>query len=215
MREIDGIEVVYLAMLYHDIGKGLGGDHSNKGAVMVRATAARFGLNADDAAELDLLVRHHLTMHQLATRRDIHDPKLISDFVRTVGTLATLQKLYVLTFADLGATNPKLWNSWQHMLLTELYTLTVEDFERARTTPVARSRSGRRIGPGHRAAARIGRRDTRPLPRGSPRPLLPDDARRRHPPALRAGAALRRGAAGHDGGAFPRARVQRVHRRHQ
>src|SRR5690606_35688968 len=83
MREVDGIERLYLAMLYHDIGKGLGGDHSNKGAVMVRATAARLGLNADEIAELELLVRHHLLMHHLATRRDIHEPKLVVEFART------------------------------------------------------------------------------------------------------------------------------------
>ena len=145
MREVDGIERLYLAMLYHDIGKGLGGDHSNKGAVMVRATAARLGLNADETAELELLVRHHLLMHQLATRRDIHEPKLVGEFARTVGTLATLQKLYVLTFADLGATNPKLWNSWQDMLLTELYTLTVDFFERGATAEQAQVERANRI----------------------------------------------------------------------
>lgn len=154
MREVDGIERLYLAMLYHDIGKGLGGDHSNKGAVMVRATAARLGLNADEIAELELLVRHHLLMHHLATRRDIHEPKLVVEFARTVGTLATLQKLYVLTFADLGATNPKLWNSWQDMLLTELYTLAVDFFERGAAPERAQRDRANRIRA--RVAAMIG-----------------------------------------------------------
>ena len=145
MREIDGIEVLYLAMLYHDIGKGLGGDHSNKGAVMARAAAVRLGFNADDVAQLELLVRHHLLMHHLATRRDIHDPKLVIDFARTVGTLPTLQKLFVLTFADLGATNPKLWNSWQDMLLTELYGLAVDVFERGESVGQAQIERANRI----------------------------------------------------------------------
>lgn len=130
MREIDDVAVLYLAMLYHDIGKGLGGDHSNKGAVMAREAADRLGLHGDEITEFELLVRHHLLMHHLATRRDIHDPRLVAEFARTVGTQATLQKLYVLTFADLGATNPKLWNSWQDMLLSELYGLAVDHFER-------------------------------------------------------------------------------------
>jgi [protein-PII] uridylyltransferase len=82
-------------------------------------------------------------MHHLATRRDIHDPKLVADFARTVGTLPTLQKLYVLTFADLGATNPKLWNSWQDMLLGELYDLTVESFERGTVEQVQAARANR------------------------------------------------------------------------
>lgn len=145
MREVDGIEILYLAMLYHDIGKGLGGDHSSKGAVMARAAATRLGCNADDVAQLELLVRHHLLMHHLATRRDIHDPKLVLDFVRTVGTLPTLQKLFVLTFADLGATNPTLWNSWQDMLLTELYGLAVDALERGESAGQAQVDRANRI----------------------------------------------------------------------
>jgi [protein-PII] uridylyltransferase len=154
MREVDNIEILYLAMLFHDVGKGLGGDHSNKGAAMVRAVAERLGLNDDDAAQLELLVRHHLLMHHLATRRDIHDPKLVSEFARTVGTQAALQKLFVLTFADLGATNPKLWNSWQDMLLGELYALTVESFERGVTAEQAQVERATRIR--ERVAAVIG-----------------------------------------------------------
>jgi [protein-PII] uridylyltransferase len=152
MRNIDGIAVLYLAMLFHDAGKGRGGDHANKGAVLARTVAERLGLNADDIAELELLVRHHLLMHHLATRRDIHDPKLVDELARTVGTPATLQKLYVLTFADLGATNPKLWNSWQDMLLGELYELTVERFERGSSIEQAQVERANRIRERVRAA---------------------------------------------------------------
>ena len=145
MRDVDGVEILYLAMLFHDVGKGLGGDHSNKGAVRVRAVAERLGFNADAIAQLDLLVRHHLLMHRLATRRDIHDPKLVAEFARTVGTLEALKKLYCLTFADLGATNPTLWNSWQDMLLGELYALTVESFERGISIEQAQAARADRI----------------------------------------------------------------------
>ena len=86
--------------------------------------------------------------------RDIHDPRLVAEFGRTVGTLPTLQKLYVLTFADLGATNPKLWNSWQDMLLGELYALTVESFERRITVEQAQVERANRIR--ERVAAAIG-----------------------------------------------------------
>ncbi len=129
-REIDNVEILYLGMMYHDIGKGRGGDHSNKGADMAVATARRMGLNDDATEQFAFLVRHHLTMHHLATRRDIHEPNLVMDFAALVGTLDNLKKLYVLTYADLKATNPKLWNSWQAMLLGELYELTVATFER-------------------------------------------------------------------------------------
>ncbi len=128
-REIEDIEILYLGVLYHDIGKGLGGDHSNKGAEMATATARRLGFNADATATFEFLVRHHLVMHHLATRRDIHEPKVVIDLAELAGTLDNLKKLYVLTYADLKATNPKLWNSWQAMLLGELYELTAESFE--------------------------------------------------------------------------------------
>lgn len=145
MRQVDPIEVAYVAMLFHDCGKGQGGEHSRKGAGVARAVAERIGFNADDAAEVELLVRHHLLMHHLATRRDIHDPKLVADFTRTVGTLSTLQKLYVISFADLGATNPILWNSWQDMLLGELYELAVESFARGVAGEAAQAERAARI----------------------------------------------------------------------
>ena len=154
MRDVDNVEVLYLAMLFHDAGKGLGGDHSNKGAALARGVAERLGVNRDDIAQLELLVRHHLLMHQLATRRDIHDPKLVGEFARTVGTPSALQKLYVLTFGDLGATNPKLWNSWQDMLLGELYGLTLESFERGITIERAQAERAARVRA--RVAAAIG-----------------------------------------------------------
>jgi [protein-PII] uridylyltransferase len=163
MREVDNIEILYLAMMFHDAGKGMGGDHSNKGAELARRVAERLHINADDAAQLELLVRHHLLMHHLATRRDIHDPRLVGEFARTVGTLATLQKLYVLTFADLGATNPKLWNSWQDMLLGELYGLAVESFERGITVEQAQAERASRIR--QRVAAAIGARGGEALER--------------------------------------------------
>lgn len=129
-REIEDIEILYLAMLYHDIGKGRGGDHSNRGADMALATAQRLGLNADATAQFEFLVRYHLLMHHLATRRDIHEPNVTRELAQLVGSPETLGKLYVLTYADLKATNPKLWNSWHAMLLGELYELTLATLDR-------------------------------------------------------------------------------------
>ena len=214
MRDVDNIEILYLAMLFHDAGKGQGGDHSNKGAALARAVAERIGLNADVTAQLELLVRHHLLMHHLATRRDIHDPKLVGEFARTVGTLGTLKKLYVLTFADLGATNPKLWNSWQDMLLGELYGLAVESFERGITVEQAQAERALRIR--ERVAAAIGPADGEALDRFlSDMPeryflSTPEEDIPQHFELVR----RRDEVAGHVGGAFPRARVQRVYGDH-
>lgn len=154
MREVDNVEVLYLAMLFHDAGKGQGGDHSRHGADMARRVAAQLYLNADDAAQLELLVQHHLLMHHLATRRDINDPKLVVEFANAVGNVETLKMLYVLTFADLNATNPKFWNSWQDMLLSELYDRTINVFERGLMVEQDQADRARRVR--QRVIARIG-----------------------------------------------------------
>jgi [protein-PII] uridylyltransferase len=129
MREIDAHEVLFLAMLFHDVGKGFGEGHSERAADMVPGIAARIGIHEDDAAQWQFLVRHHLTMSHLAQHRDTHDPRLIVEFARTVGSVANLQRLYVLTFADMRAVAPKVWNNWRDMLLGELYMRTLAFFE--------------------------------------------------------------------------------------
>lgn len=121
MREIDRPEMLFLAMLFHDVGKGQGEGHPERGAGYVRDIAGRLALNEDDAAQWEFLVRQHLYMSHLAQHRDTQDPRLVREFARTVGTLENLQLLYVLTFADMRAVGPKVWNNWRDMLLAELY----------------------------------------------------------------------------------------------
>ena len=130
MREVDRVEILYLALILHDIGKGHGGGHSERGAKMVDDIAERLQLNTDDAAQLKFLVSQHLTMSHLAQRRDIHDQRLLIDFAKRVETLDNLKKLYLLTFADMRAVGPKIWNNWHDMLLSELYRNTADIFER-------------------------------------------------------------------------------------
>jgi [protein-PII] uridylyltransferase len=130
MRDADNVELLMLGMLLHDIGKGRGGGHSERGASMCDAISARLGLNTDDAAQLKFLVAQHLNMSHLAQRRDIHDTRLLIDFAKRVETLDNLKKLYLLTFADMRAVGPKIWNNWHDMLLGELYLRTAEVFDR-------------------------------------------------------------------------------------
>jgi [protein-PII] uridylyltransferase len=91
MREDDKPEVLFLAMLFHDIGKGRGEKHAERGAELVTVIAERLGLNTDDATQLTFLVRHHLLMSQLAQGRDIHDDNLVLSFASQVGDLSTLR----------------------------------------------------------------------------------------------------------------------------
>ncbi|MFN2378524.1 MAG: [protein-PII] uridylyltransferase, partial [Candidatus Binatia bacterium] len=129
MRDCDRPELLFLAMMFHDLGKGYGGDHDERGAVMVRDIADRLYLHEDDRAALEFLVRNHLLMSMLAQTRDIEDPSLVIDFVKEVGTAENLTLLYLLTFADMRAVGPQIWNSWKDHLLAELYRRAVEAFE--------------------------------------------------------------------------------------
>ncbi|TMA67745.1 MAG: [protein-PII] uridylyltransferase, partial [Deltaproteobacteria bacterium] len=106
MREVERPELLFLGMMFHDVGKGHGHDHSGRGARMMHDIATRLGLNEDEGAACEFLVRHHLLMSHLAQRRDMHDDQLVIDFCRTVGTLENLHRLYLLTYADMRAVGP-------------------------------------------------------------------------------------------------------------
>lgn len=121
--------VLYLACLFHDMGKGEGRNHAQKGAAMIPKIAKRMGLTRVDGEQLEFLVKHHLIMTHFSQRRDIHDFSLIARFARSVKTLETLSLLYLLTFADVRSVGPDVWTNWKGMLLKELYIRTVNVLE--------------------------------------------------------------------------------------
>lgn len=137
-REVEKIEVLYLGLLFHDIGKGYGGGHSERGARMAMRIARRFRLNADETAQLVFLVRYHLLFAHTAFRRDLDDEKTVVDFTRTMGTIGNLKMLYLLTYADLRSVGPDVWNHWKASLLEELYLKTLELLEGIEKGEVAR-----------------------------------------------------------------------------
>ncbi len=134
MRQCDVPELLYLAMMFHDLGKGFGGDHDEKGALMVRDISGRLGMHEDARETLEFLVRNHLLMSDTAQRHDIEDPKIVLDFVHAVGTAENLRLLYLLTFADMKAVGPTIWNGWRDHLLAELYRRAIEMFDRGIVT---------------------------------------------------------------------------------
>lgn len=117
-------ELLYLAALFHDIAKGRNGDHSAIGEEIAQQFCVQHGLSSHDCKLMSWLVRNHLIMSMTAQRKDISDADVIHEFAQVVGSVEYLNYLYLLTVADIRATNPELWNSWKDVLLKELYNKT-------------------------------------------------------------------------------------------
>ena len=130
-------ELLLLAGLFHDIGKGRGGDHSELGAVDARTFCEAHGLSEADTGLIEWLVRKHLLMSVTAQKQDITDPEVIHRFATEVADRQRLDYLYLLTCADIAGTSPKLWNGWKDRLLADLHTAARLALRRGLEHPVA------------------------------------------------------------------------------
>ena len=117
--------VLYTAMLCHDIAKGTGGMHADKGAELAQHVAWRLGLQAEEAALVGWLVRHHALLSDVAFKRDLDDPKTIADFVAVVQSPERLRLLLLITVADIKAVGPSIFNGWKAALMRALYQRAV------------------------------------------------------------------------------------------
>ncbi|MFJ6570885.1 [protein-PII] uridylyltransferase [Streptomyces sp. NPDC091292] len=119
-RRVHRPDLLLVAALLHDIGKGWPGDHSVAGEIIARDVAARIGFDRADIAVLATLVRHHLLLVETATRRDLEDPATVKSVAEAVGSPGTLELLHALTEADALATGPAAWSSWRGSLVSDL-----------------------------------------------------------------------------------------------
>ncbi|MDP9241246.1 MAG: [protein-PII] uridylyltransferase, partial [Actinomycetota bacterium] len=120
-RQVGRPDLLLLGALFHDIGKGMAGDHIANGERMMARIAPRLGLAPADAETLLAMVRHHLLLPDTATRRDLDDPATIDSVVAAVGgSFELLDLLQALTEADAAATGPAAWSDWKAGLIADL-----------------------------------------------------------------------------------------------
>ena len=132
-------ELLYLAGLFHDIAKGRGGDHSELGGMDARDFCIRHDLSDYDTGLVTWLVENHLLMSATAQREDIDDPVVVNRFANAMKDTVHLDYLYLLTVADIRATNPEMWNNWKDALLKQLYYNTRRALQRGLQDPMERT----------------------------------------------------------------------------
>ena len=121
INKLPKIELLYLAGIFHDLGKGKGGDHSEIGKKIVKNFCKRLNFSIHDTELLSWLVKNHLIMSSISQKTDVHDPETIINFTKNVNSIEKLNYIYMLTINDIRGTNPTLWNSWKHDLLKQLF----------------------------------------------------------------------------------------------
>jgi [protein-PII] uridylyltransferase len=121
MKEIRDPGLLKLAALIHDLGKGEGSSHALRGEKIAESIGDRLGLPKERIDTLCFLTREHLTLPEMAQRRDLNDENFILRLAQTVGSNDRLKMLYLLSFADLRAVGPNAWTAWKDTLMRELF----------------------------------------------------------------------------------------------
>jgi len=128
--ELGNLDELLLAAFFHDIGKGLGGDHSEVGAELVGTIGLRIGLSPATGGLLQRLVRHHLLLPRVATRRDLDDSSVIRKVADLLGDEHAVRSLALLSVADSRATGPAVWNEWKSSLVRRLTFRVLDELQR-------------------------------------------------------------------------------------
>jgi [protein-PII] uridylyltransferase len=120
-RQLKEKNILHLALLLHDLGKGFPEDHCEVGRRIAEAAGKRLFLTVDQTEDIKFLVHNHLVMTHLAFHRDINDEDMVAEFASNIGSVRLLSMLYVLTCADVQAVGPGVLTAWKYNLLTNLY----------------------------------------------------------------------------------------------
>lgn len=139
-QSIDDLRVLTAALLLHDIGKGLGEDHSIAGERIAREVCPMLGMTPSETDNVAWLVRHHLAMSDVAQKRDISDPATLRSFAGLVRSPERLKMLYVLTVCDIRAVGPGVWNGWKAQLLRTVFHETRAILTDAQDSPTRTER---------------------------------------------------------------------------
>ncbi len=132
LTELEKPELLFLALLFHDVGKGLpGGDHVRGSLEALEAVAARLNLEPEERETVRFLVAQHLEMSATLQRRDVFDPETIRIFAEKVGTPERLKMLCLLTYADIRAVNPEALTPWKAEMLWQLFVATANYLSRS------------------------------------------------------------------------------------
>ncbi len=130
-HEIKKKKLLLWAALFHDIGKAnSSGDHAGTGAVIVESMLTDRGLKPEDVKTVSFLVKKHLMLVKIASRRDIHDEETVLSCAREVADIEQFKMLYLLNVADSMATGPNAWNDWIETLLRTLFIRVLNILEK-------------------------------------------------------------------------------------
>lgn len=126
------LSTLLLGVFFHDIGKGLGGGHAEKGETFARKVLYRWNWSEEASEDVAFLVREHLVLFETATRRDLGDESVVANCAGRVGDERRLDMLMLVTWADAGGTGPGAWTKWSASLLWELHGKVVRMLRRGR-----------------------------------------------------------------------------------
>lgn len=137
MTQISEKESLFMALLFHDIGKAAGKYHEKEGYKRLKNIIGRLNLNAEQRQRIEFLVKNHTLMFGISLKRETDDPEVIAQFADAVGDEKNLKSLYLMTYADMAAVNPMFWTEWKACLLKDLYEKTLKYLRGVRENPDA------------------------------------------------------------------------------